>query len=90
MRLARTFSVSKKSVIDWERRLAGLKPTLLLYSLLHEFIHQDIEGDELYTKVDKNVPPSDCEGWTVVLMERGSRFLWDTVDAKTGNCLRRR
>ena len=74
---ARTFSVSKKSVIDWERRLAGLKPTLLLYSLLHEFIHQDIEGDELYTKVDKNVPPSDSEGWTVVLMERGSRFLWE-------------
>ena len=74
---ARTFSVSKKSVIDWERRLAGLKPTLLLYSLLHEFIHQEIEGDELYTKVDKNVPPSDCEGWTVVLMERGSRFLWE-------------
>ena len=46
---ARTFSVSKKSVIDWERRLAGLKPTLMLYALLHEFIHQEIEGDELYT-----------------------------------------
>ena len=74
---ARTFSVSKKSVIDWERRLAGLKPTLLLYSLLHEFIHQEIEGDELYTKVDKNVPPSASEGWTLVLMERGSRFLWE-------------
>ena len=34
--IARTVSVSKKSVIDWERRLAGLTPTLLLYSLLHE------------------------------------------------------
>ena len=74
---ARTFSVSKKSVIAWERRLAELKPTLMLYSILHEFIHQEIEGDELYTKVDKNVPPSVSEGWTIVLMERGSRFLWE-------------
>ncbi|MEM9805940.1 MAG: hypothetical protein AAF959_11715 [Cyanobacteria bacterium P01_D01_bin.56] len=74
---ARTFNVSKKSVIDWEGRLANLKPTLMLYSVLHEFIHQEIEGDELYTKVDKNVPPSVSEGWTIVLMERGSRFLWE-------------
>ena len=36
-----------------------------------------IEGDELYTKVDKNVPASESEGWTIVLMERGSRFLWE-------------
>lgn len=74
---ARTHNVSKKSIIDWERRLADLKPTLMLYSLLHEFIHQEIEGDELYTKVNKNKPPSDSQGWTIVLMERGSRFLWE-------------
>lgn len=74
---ARTFNVSKKSVIDWERRLADLKPTLLLYSLLHEFVHQEIEGDELYTKVEKNVLPALSDGWTIVLMERGSRFLWE-------------
>ena len=46
---ARTFNVSKKSVINWERRLGGIKPTLMLYALLQKFIHQDIEGDELYT-----------------------------------------
>lgn len=74
---ARTFHVSKKSVLDWERRLADLKPTLMLYSLVHEFIHQEIEGDELYTKVNQSVAPSDSEGWTIVLMERGSRFLWE-------------
>ena len=74
---ARTFKVSKKSVIDWEYRLGELKPTLMLYTLLHQFIHQEIEGDELYTKVDKNVPPSASEGWTIVLMDRGSRFLWE-------------
>jgi hypothetical protein len=49
----------------------------MLYTLLHEFIHQDIEGDELYTKVDKNKPPSDSQCWTIVLLERGSRFLWE-------------
>ena len=74
---ARTFSVSKKSVLDWEWRLSDLKPTLLLYSLLHQFLHQVIEGDELYTKVHKNTAASESQGWTVVLMERGSRFLWE-------------
>ena len=74
---ARTFNVSKKSVIDWEQHLGDLKATLMLYSLMHELIHQEIEGDELYTKVDKNVPPADSQGWTIVLMERGSRFLWE-------------
>jgi DNA-binding transcriptional regulator YiaG len=59
---ARTFNVSKKSVIDWERRLADLKPSLMLYALLQQFIHQEIEGDELYTKVDQNVPSSLSEG----------------------------
>lgn len=73
----RTFSVSKKSVIDWERRLGGIKPTLMLYALLQKFIHQDIEGDELYTKVRQNLPAPDSEGWTIVLMERASRFLWE-------------
>ncbi|MGC1217616.1 MAG: hypothetical protein WA883_09085 [Phormidesmis sp.] len=28
---ARTFKVSKKSVMDWEQRLGELKPTLMLY-----------------------------------------------------------
>jgi hypothetical protein len=35
-----------------------------------------IEGDELYTKVKKNVLPDDSRGWTIVLMERASRFIW--------------
>lgn len=36
-----------------------------------------IEGDELYTKVHHNTAVSDSEGWTIVLMERSSRFLWE-------------
>jgi len=74
---ARTFHVSKKSIIDWEWRLSDVKPTLLLYSLVHQFLDQIIEGDELYTKVGKNTAACDSEGWTIVLMERGSRFLWE-------------
>ena len=31
----------------------------------------------MYTKVDKNKPPAESEGWTIVLMERSSRFLWE-------------
>lgn len=74
---ARTFNVSKKSILDWEWRLAQLRPTLALYALLHQFISLVIEGDELYTKVGKNTPASDSQGWTIVLMERSSRFLWE-------------
>jgi hypothetical protein len=72
---ARTFHVSKKSIIDWEWRLSDVKPTLLLYSLVHQFLDQIIEGDERYTKVGKNTAACDSEGWTIVLMERGSRAL---------------
>jgi hypothetical protein len=47
------------------------------YSLLHQFIVQVIEADELYPKVAKNTAAWASEGWTIVLMERGSRFLWE-------------
>ena len=74
---AREFKVSKKSIIDWEWRLGWTKPTLLLYALMQKFIDLVIEGDELYTKVDRNTQASDSEGWTMVLMDRSSRFLWE-------------
>ena len=74
---AREFKVSKKSIIDWEWRLAGVKTTLLIYALVQKFIDLVVEGDELYTKVDRNTRASDSEGWTLVLMDRSSRFLWE-------------
>lgn len=74
---ARVFGVSKKSIIEWEWRLSELKPTLLLYGLIHQFLNLVIEGDELYTKVHHNAAASDSQGWTIVLMERSSRFLWE-------------
>ncbi len=72
----RVFEVAKNTLLDWERRCADLRETLMLYALMHTFVVQVIEGDELYTKVRKNVPVEDCEGWTIVLMERATRFIW--------------
>jgi len=54
-----------------------LKKTLLLFALTHAFLQQTIEGDELYTSVHKKVVPNESQGWTVVLMDRAPRFLWD-------------
>lgn len=73
----RTFHVGKHSIKRWLGRLGGLKETLLLYALCHQFIQQFVEGDELYTKVDQNKPAAASEGWTVVLMDRASRFIWE-------------
>ena len=36
-----------------------------------------IEGDELYTRVHKNMAPEESQGWTIALMDRATRFLWD-------------
>jgi len=73
---ARTFGIAKNTVLDWERRCADLKPVLFLYSLVHHFLQLVIEGDEAYTKVEKNRPADQSEGWTLLLMDRASRFIW--------------
>ena len=73
----RTFHVGKNTIKRWVNRLGGLKESLLLYALCHQFIQLQIEGDELYTRVAENKPAHLSEGWTVVLMDRASRFIWD-------------
>lgn len=73
---SRTFEISRNTLRRWEQRFVGLKKTLYLYSLCHNFFSQVIEGDELYTKVHHNTPASESEGWTLLLMERASRFIW--------------
>ena len=73
----RTHHISAHTLQDWESKFGDLKDTLLLYSLTHTFVEMVIEGDELYTKVNKNVPPSESEGWTISLMDRASRFIWE-------------
>jgi hypothetical protein len=47
---------------------------VLSYNWLRAFKR---EGDELYTRVKKHVAPDESQGWTVVLMDRATRFLWD-------------
>jgi hypothetical protein len=54
-----------------------LKKTLLLFALTHQFLQQLMEGDELYTRVHKKVAPDASHGWTVGLMERAPRLLWE-------------
>jgi hypothetical protein len=36
-----------------------------------------VEGDEVYTRVGENLPPSRSEGWTINFLERDSRY-WIT------------
>lgn len=72
----RTFKIGKSTLSGWEKRFSKLQNVLFVYSLCHQFLDQIIEGDELYTKVCKNKNPKDSEGWTIVLMERATRFLW--------------
>ena len=45
--------------------------------MTHQFLQQIIAGDELYTRVKKHVAPDESQGWTIVLMDRATRFLWD-------------
>ena len=49
----------------------------MVYSLTPTFLELVIEGDEIYTKVHHNTEPHESEGWTVMLMDRASRFLWE-------------
>lgn len=71
--------ISTNTLLSWERKFESIKNTLMIYVLLHSFLEQIIEGDELYTKVNKNNPASKSEGWTIVLMERGSRFVYEMI-----------
>jgi transposase-like protein len=74
---ARTFEKAKNTILAWERKFRDLHRVLFLYALVHEFLALVIEGDEAYTKVQKNVPPEQSSGWTILLLDRASRFIWE-------------
>jgi transposase-like protein len=74
---ARTFEKAKNTILAWERKFSDLYRVLFLDALVHEFLELVIEGDEAYTKVQKNVPPDQSRGWTILLMDRASRFIWE-------------
>jgi transposase-like protein len=73
----RTFEFAKNTILSWERKFRDLHRVLFLYTLVHQFIEVIIEGDEAYTKVHHHVPPHESSGWTIVLMDRASRFIWE-------------
>ena len=73
---ARTFEKAKNTILAWERKFRDLHQVLFLYALAQEFLALVLEGDEVYTKVQKNVPPDQSLGWTILLMDRASRFIW--------------
>ena len=74
--VCRVFQISKNALLDWEQRLAGLQGPLLVYTLLHTFLSQLIEGDEVYTKIEKNRPQEESKGWTV----RGADGSGESID----------
>ena len=71
----RVYGISTHTLQSWEEHFGDLKDILISYTLAHKFIKIVVEGDELYTKVGKNVPQEDSLGWTVMLMDRASRFI---------------
>ena len=73
---ARIFRTGKNSICRWNERFSELKETLFIYSLCNVYLKSIIEGDELYTKIRKNVRPEDSEGRCIVLTDRMSRFIW--------------
>lgn len=83
----RVFDIAKNTLLSWERKFTGLYHTLFIYSMAHAYIEMLIEGDEFYTKVHQNLPPEESKGWTIVLMDRASRFIWKMACGKKDRSL---
>ncbi len=75
---ARVFKKAKNTVSAWERKFRDLHQVLSVYSSAQTFLQSVIEGDEAYTKAEKNAPPEHSLGWTIALQDRASRFLWES------------
>jgi hypothetical protein len=73
----RVHCISTHTLQAWEAKFGDLKDVLMAYTLSHNFIEMIVEGDELYTKVNKNLPQHESEGWTIMLMDRASSFILD-------------
>ena len=78
----RVHGISPNTLKGWEEKFGVIKEGLFLYSLVSEHLTKIVEGDELYTKVKKNIDPSESEGWTIILMDRATRFIWEMSCSK--------
>jgi hypothetical protein len=83
----RVHHISSHTLQNWEQKFCRLKETLMLFALTKSFLSLIIEGDELYTKVHENKPQEESEGWTVMLLDRGSRFIWELSCGKKEKAL---
>lgn len=77
---ARLIRTSPETIRRWEQRVAerGLddeEPLPAAFSPV-------IESDEVYTRVHHNRPASESPGWTLISMERGSRFWLATATGR--------
>jgi len=75
----RVYHKSHATILRWEARLArqgeAWSPPATEGSEI------TLEGDELYTRVGENLPPSESSGWTLTFLERESRY-WVTAQAR--------
>lgn len=74
---SRVFEISENTIVSLEKRFANLYRVLFVYTLVHSFLQLFIEGDEVYTKINKNLPPDQSSGWTILLIDRASRFIFE-------------
>jgi len=61
MQRAKLFGIAKNTLTDWEIQFSGIKQTLLLYALVYSFLNLTTEGDEVYTRVGKNVHTEEAK-----------------------------
>ena len=71
----RVSKIGRSTLMRWEKHFAALGKVLMLYNFAHKFLALVIESDEMYTKIGKNIPPRQSEGWIIVLLEGACRFI---------------
>ena len=70
----RSCGIVTNTLLSWERKFESLKNTLMAYVLMHKFLTQIIEGDELYTRIKQNVPALTERGMDDSLNGKGEPF----------------
>ena len=75
----RSFGKSHSTIIRWERRVA--QQVNQWSPSAPEGADITLEGDEVYPRVNENLPPTESLGWTIHFIERDTRY-W--VDAQAG------
>lgn len=75
--VCRSLPVSKHTLTAWHERLRAVTDAWRLYALCHQCLQQLIAGDERYTPVNVHQPPADSPRWSIGLMDRASRFIWE-------------